>query len=158
MKECSMKKYSLIAILLLVFVSLFARSNDIRYVSVEQVFVKTGTNFFSRKIAELYYGQEVILLSEKGNWCEIEVSSNIRGWVSKTSVTSKKIIIRDKNVTTTTDELALAGKGFNQEVENYYEEEKSIDFSLVDSIEEIYVDEKILQDFILQGQLNGVEK
>ena len=48
------------------------------------------------------------------------------------SLTKKKLISSDKNVTTNADELALAGKGFSKTIENAYSEEYEVSFDKVD--------------------------
>ncbi len=159
--EVTMKKYMCIFILVLTVFSAFANGNDTKYVSVEKVFLKSGTGFFSKKVAELSYGQQVLVLQEDGSKSYVSVHENdsIAGWISNSSLTTKKIVVRDnKTVSTSADELALAGKGFNQEVEDFYKNDKEIDFSVVDAIESISIKEEELKKFIVDGKLHGVEE
>ncbi len=153
-----MKKIILFCILSCITISIFAKVGDIKYIAVETIEIKSSTGFFSKEVGTATYGDEVIVLSEKGKWTEVQLKANpsIKGWVSQTSLTSKRIVKRnDKTVTTSADELALAGKGFSQEVEDFYKEQNSIDFSLVDDIENVSVSDTDLLNFITNGKLNG---
>ncbi len=155
-----MKKRYFCVFLICLTCFLFAKENEVRYVAVEKVFVKSGTGFFSKKLAELSYGQEVILIEENGKQSKVAVADepSIIGWLSTSSLTSKKIVVRDnKSVSTNADELALAGKGFSQEVEEAFKNETSIDFSIVDKIEDVNVTDSELLIFIQEGQLEGAE-
>ncbi len=153
-----MKKVLIVLTLFLVSFSVFAEEFEKKYVAVESLKLKETPGFFSKNVTELSYGQEVYVVDSRGNKSFIAVADDLDtyGWVSTTSLTSKKIIVRnDKSVTTTTDELALAGKGFSQEVEDFYENETGIDFTDVDSIESTTVSDLSLLKFLIDGKLNG---
>lgn len=52
-------------------------------------------------------------------------------------------------------EVALAGKGFNEQVEQQYKSEKHIDYTWVDRMEKIaYPPERLVQ-FLEAGELHG---
>ena len=141
--------------------TLYADSGDKKYVAVENTYLKSSTWFFAKKVAPVVYGDAVEVIAEKGSWVKVSLLSDtsITGWIAEKSLTSKKIIIRnDTRLSTSTEELALAGKGFSQEIENTYKESTDIDFSLVDNMENSSVQEEDLLDFIEEGSLRGVEQ
>ncbi len=154
-----MKKNIFCILLLFISASLMAKIGDIKFVAVETLELKSSTGFFSRKVGVIEYGDEVLVLGEKGNWSEIQLKNepSLQGWVAKSSLTSKKIINRPNRTTTSADELALAGKGFSQEVEDYLISEGSQNFNLVDNVESVSVSNKDLQAFIIDGDLNGAK-
>ncbi len=153
-----MKNIVALVLMVLSLSALYARDMETKYVAVEKVHLKTGTGFFSRKVIEVYYGTEVIVVEVDDNWSHVAIANSPTtfGWIPNTSLTSKKIVIRnDRSVTTSADELALAGKGFNQEIEDFYEGENSIDFTVIDDIENTIVTEEDLIEFILEGDLQA---
>ena len=154
-----MKKHYLAAILIVLFTALLpAKSKKevkILYVSVGSLSVKDKASFFSSDVGELTYGDPVYMLDETKSWTKIQSvdSDEVIGWVSSKSLTKKKLIASDKNVTTDADELALAGKGFSKTIENAYSEEYDVSFDKVDEIEENSVSNIETVDFIEQGNL-----
>lgn len=157
-----MKKVILFVFLLGVSVfSLFAEVGDTNYVAVEKSYIKSSTWFFAKKVGSVTYGDEVEIIAEKGNWVKVALveKPSITGWIAEKSLTSKKIVIRnDKKLSTSTEELALAGKGFSKEVEDSYKQNKNLDFSLVDAMEMQTLSDDEIIDFIVEGSLEGVEQ
>ena len=55
---------------------------------------------------------------------------------------------------TSSEEIALAGKGFNQQVEQEYKKQnRNVDFSWVDKMEQIVIPQQEMQTFLQQGGL-----
>ena len=156
-----MKRIISSLLLIALCISLSAEVGEKKYVAVEKSYLKSSTWFFARKIEVVTYGQSVEIISEKGNWVKVKMldDSSVTGWISEKSLTSKKIVLRnDTRLSTSTEELALAGKGFTKEIENIYKEEFNIDFSLVDNMENSSIQEEDLLDFIKEGSLRGSEQ
>ena len=63
----------------------------------------------------------------------------------------------DVDAAATTDEIALAGKGFNQQVEDEYKSSRKIDFTPVDRMEQRRESRDALLGFVKQGGLGGAE-
>jgi hypothetical protein len=59
--------------------------------------------------------------------------------------------------TATAAEVAQAGKGFNQEIENVYRNEGNLNYADVDRTEQIVVSDEDLLNFIIAGRLTGGE-
>ncbi len=154
-----MKKILCFMVLINICIFALFAIGDKKYVAVEKSYIKSSTWFFAKKISSVFYGDAVEIVEEKGNWTKIRLleDTSVIGWISDKSLTSKKIVLRDNNrLSTSTEELALAGKGFSQEIENSYKTENKIDFSLVDNMENLLVDEDGLVEFITEGNLQGV--
>lgn len=135
--------------------SVFAKVGDKMYVSVEEAELKDGTSFFSKKIGSLLYGDEVIVLQEKGKWKEIQLAKNssISGWVNTSSLTKKKIVVSDSRVSASAEELALAGKGFNAEIEEEYKKQGNVNYEAVDKLEKNRIEFTRVLDFMRAGCL-----
>jgi len=131
--------------------------------------VKTGQlrstpGYFSRVVTRLDYAAKVIVLEEKGDWLKVKPDGGTTtGWIHKSALTKKRLKLSagktDISNTVTTDEQALAGKGFNSDVEAQFKKEnKEIDFTWVDKMEKIKIPPEELKKFLEEGDikpLNG---
>jgi len=152
-----MKKF----ILLLCFTALIvgglsaqiAQGKD-AWVSSKTVALKSSTGFFASTRGNLALGDQVQVLQIKGNYAEVRssVNSSLSGWVASSSLSSKKIIASRTN-TASASEIALAGKGFNEEVEDAYKAQGNLDYADVDATESITVSAGDLYKFISEGHL-----
>ena len=54
------------------------------------------------------------------------------------------------------DEIVLAGKGFNKQVEEKFKQaNKNIDFTWVDKMEKMVISQTKIQDFVIKGGLKA---
>jgi len=87
----------------------------------------------------LALGLGLPLLAPTAGWCQL----NLPGLITGTPVQQ-----------TSSDEVALAGKGFTPEVETGYRaKHPEMDFAQVDKVESFKVDSATLQAFIKEGEL-----
>ena len=132
------------------------------YVSVKSAQLKAGAESSAKNAGKLSYGDCVVVLEagEKYSRVSLESNSSVSGWVSNGSLTKKKIVASgNSSVRASTDELALAGKGFSEEAENAYKASNpSLDFSLIDKIEKISVSQDELEAFKKEGNLHSPEE
>lgn len=157
------KKYFCYFLILFFVFAVYAKPGDSMYVNVEKAVLKEGTSFFSAVTGNLSYGTQVKVLVENGKWVQIvsNKDKNLKGWISLSSLTKKKIILKNglNSVSVSADELALAGKGFSAEVENLYKNEATSEiYDLLDSIENRKIDNKELLVFIKEGGLLGADE
>jgi hypothetical protein len=97
-------------------------------------------------------------LSQEGDWYRVRYNG-IEGCIHKSAVEQQKVALSDLKLggksSTTKDEVALAGKGFNPDVEEAYEDENpELSFKTVDSIEAYSLTEEKQVQFIEEGALN----
>lgn len=135
--------------------SLFAQSK--MYVSVEENILKDKPSFFAKDCSTVYYGEEVLVLETKGKWSKIKLisDSDVFGWISSSSLTKKKIVASGSRVNVSTSELALAGKGFNAEIESEYKNQTNTNYDAVDIVEKNKVEIQSVIEFISEGNLVG---
>jgi SH3-like domain-containing protein len=124
------------------------------YVTAKTIEVKSSTAFFADTLGTLSYGAPVSILQEYGKWLQIKSSElpELSGWVSATSLTSKRII-SGSSTSASANELALAGKGFNQEVENAYRQNGALNYEAVDAMEAMSIPNRQLFSFLQEGRL-----
>jgi hypothetical protein len=122
---------------------------------VKSVTLKSSTWFFASSRGTLAYGDEVSVLQTNGNWAEVRSAGNssVTGWTAVSNLSSRRIIASGSSGRVTTSEVALAGKGFNQEVENAYKAGGKLNYADVDRTEAIAVPQDELLRFMRDGRL-----
>lgn len=139
---------------------LFGASNT-RWVSVHESSLKSGTGWFSSTIGNVYYGEKVEIIDENGKWAKIQLSTDsaITGWVTNSSLTTKKITSNEsERVSADAKELSLAGKGFTEEIENEYKKDSKLAYAEIDDIEKIVIKNDELYEFFVAGNLKGTNE
>ncbi len=138
----------------------FAVGQKMMSVQVKKGEVRLTPSFLGKIVARLSYGDRVDVLEEKGSWTRIGLpGSSASGWIHSSALTRKKIVLKAgaQNVQTaaSSDELALAGKGFNQQVESEFKAKNpNLDFTWIDRMEKFVVSEKQIKRFIEEGGLS----
>ena len=125
------------------------------YVSVKNVELKASTGFFSATNGTLNYGDRVTVIQVNGKFVEVKSSANaaITGWTASANLSAKQVVSGTTS-TATAREVALAGKGFNQEVEkSYKDQQQNLNFADVDRVEAIKVSDAELRKFLEEGRL-----
>ena len=123
------------------------------WVSAKTAAVKSSTWFFAGTKGTLQMGDQVAILQVNGNWAEIRSSANssLTGWTQISNLSARQII--SSSTGASASEIALAGKGFNQEIENSYKSEGSLNYADVDRTEAITVSQDELYKFVTEGRL-----
>ena len=121
----------------------------IRYVAVQTTVVKDSSGFFAKDTGSLSLGDSVTVIREDGKWTNIR-AGNLTGWVASSSLSARRVVT--SNAAVTASEVALAGKGFSPDMEMEYRK-TGLDYSTVDSMEQITVPAGDLLRFINEGRL-----
>jgi uncharacterized protein YgiM (DUF1202 family) len=120
-------------------------------------------DFASTPIASVPEGTELNVETQAGDWYKVEYQGK-KGWINRqafgrpqaaASKFSLSGLLFGKPVKeTSSDEVALAGKGFTPEVENSYRaKHPNLNFAQVDKVETFTVPPAKLQAFIKAGDL-----
>jgi uncharacterized protein YgiM (DUF1202 family) len=131
------------------------RAGQTVYVTARSLPLKSGTGFFARTLGTLAYGDSVTVLQINGKWAQVEYRgrTTISGWTAHTNLTTKRVLAAGTG-SASSREVAMAGKGFTEEVESVYRETNSADFDAVDLIEAGKVSDEDLLSFISEGRLS----
>jgi len=123
--------------------------------------VKTGQvldtpSFLGKVITRVNYGDRIQVLEQQGDWARVAAPDGNNGWIHSSALTKKKISMKagGQNAQTAAsgDELALAGKGFNSDVEaDFKAKNRTVDFTWVDKMEKIKVQTASMQQFLKDG-------
>jgi hypothetical protein len=128
------------------------------YVAVKTVTLKSSTGFFASNRGTLNYGDRVTVIQVSGNFVEVRsVNSSITGWTASANMSIRQIVSGNTS-TLSARETALAGKGFNQEIEDAYKTKGALNYADVDRVEAITVTEAGLKDFLEKGHLSAGDK
>jgi hypothetical protein len=124
------------------------------YITAKTIEIKSSTAFFADTLGTLAYGAPVSVLQEYGKWALIRSSEQpeLSGWIAATSLTTKRIIV-NSSTSASANEIALAGKGFNQEVENVYRQNGTLNYEAIDDMEAIRIPNRQLFSFLQEGRL-----
>ena len=156
-----MKKNFLLLFILTLLVSgaLFAqvKVNDPAWVSSKTADLKSSTGFFASKVGTLALGSEVTVLQVNGSKAEVRSATNssLRGWTATSNLSARRIVASGTGASAS--EVALAGKGFSQEVEDSYKTQGELNYEDVDKTEAITVSIDDLYNFVVDGHLNTGE-
>ena len=126
------------------------------YVAVKTVDLKSSTGFFASNRGKLEYGDRVTVIRVNGRFVEVRSAANtsVTGWTATANLSSRQVVSGTTG-TATAREVALAGKGFNQEVEQSYKnQQRNLNYADVDRVEAITVREADLRRFLEEGRLS----
>ena len=131
-------------------------------VQVREGQLRSTPSFLGKIVAKPSYGERVTLLQDQGDWKKVAIQGGVQGWMHASSLTTKKIILKagTANVQTsaTGGEIALAGKGFSEEVEKQYKNlNRNLDYAWINRMERFQVSPEEMQAFLKQGELVPAE-
>lgn len=114
--------------------------------------------FFSPAKTKLQYADTVTIISKEGDWYRVSFKGT-EGCIHKNAIEEKSFSLSGMSGTekrpATNAEVALAGKGFNPQIEtSYRHNHPDMNFRAVDLIEGYAVSEAELLDFVTKGGLN----
>jgi hypothetical protein len=128
------------------------------WVNVNSANLKASTGFFAATVVAVKFADEVTIQSVKGTWVQVKTKANKVGWIATSSLSSKRIAASG-SANASAREVALAGKGFSQEVENEYKKDggKQANYTAVDAMEQVSISEQDLLQFVDEGHLSKGE-
>ncbi|MBD3369608.1 hypothetical protein GF402_04510 [Candidatus Fermentibacteria bacterium] len=113
--------------------------------------------FYAQPVCGLDFGEVVDVLESEDDWFHCSTSGGLAGWIHGTSLTGAVIgegEVGEGSGEVSSDEVMLAGRGFNSDVEDAYSSDHpDLDFELVDDMESLEVTPDELRDFLAQGGL-----
>lgn len=125
------------------------------YVTSKTLALKSSMGMLSATTGTLNYADKVTVISVNGKNIQVRSADNpsITGWAPAANFTARQIA-STASTTTSAREVALAGKGFNQEVENVYKQQGNLNYADVDKIEKLTFTEAELIRFLREGNLS----
>ena len=155
-------KKSLIIFLLIGLIGfpVFAAGQKMMSIQVKKGEIRSTPSFLGSVVARLSYGDRVYVQEKRGPWVRVGLpGKSDKGWIHTSVLTSKKVVLKPgaANVQTSasSDELALAGKGFSKQVENKFKgKNPNISYAYIDRMEKFVVSQKQIKQFLKEGELS----
>lgn len=128
-------------------------------VQVKESEIRATPSFLGKIIARVAYGEMVGVVENSGSWKKVSFKDNTaQGWIHESALSTERIILHagqtDARTGTTQDELALAGKGFNKQVEEeFIKQNKDLDYTWINRMENIEVTPEMMETFLAKGEV-----
>lgn len=139
--------------------NVFATVQKLMWVQVRGGQVRSTPSFLGKIVARLSYGDQVEMLDKNDSWARVMlVGTDLEGWIHTSALTKKKLVLKpgakDIKQAASGDELALAGKGFNAQIEKEFKtKNRYVDYTWVDRMEKINISQEQIQQFLEEGGL-----
>lgn len=152
-----MKRF-LVGLLGMVFMPVLACA-ETATVLVKENAIRESCKFFAPVKVAVYAGNVLEILSQNGDWFQVRFN-NIQGCIHRSAIEKKSVSLTDKLLgpqkpSVAGDEVALAGKGFNPQVEEAYKKKNSgMNYAAVNNLEGYKIPENKVQEFAASGKLN----
>jgi hypothetical protein len=148
----------LVLLLVLVTVAWAACAAEVVKVITREDAIRASCRFFAPVVAPVQYNDVLEVVSREGDWYRVRFN-DVEGCIHKSAVEQQKVSLANLKLggsgTASDDEVALAGKGFNPQVEEAYKgENPEFAYQSVDQVEAYAVDVKRQIAFIEEGRLN----
>ncbi|WP_243369910.1 SH3 domain-containing protein [Geotalea sp. SG265] len=135
-----------------------ALAADTARVIVKENAIREQCRFFSPVKTKIRLNDRLTVTAKSGDWYKVTFKG-VSGCVHKSAVEQKSFklgSIMGSGKTASQDEVSLAGKGFNPQVEASYKgSHPEADFHTVDTIEGFKVSGDSLDEFLRNGGLNA---
>lgn len=154
-------RYVIICLTLVSFLwaPLCLRAEETMSVQVKESEIRATPSFLGKIIAKVIYGDLVTVSKENGLWKNVSIKGGtLQGWMHESALTSKRIVLKsgqtDVQTSTTQNELSLAGKGFDDQIEALFiEQNKNIDYTWINNMETIKVTPEEMNIFLATGEV-----
>jgi hypothetical protein len=142
-------------ILVLVLPMLAAIAAERLTVQVKETKLRREPKFWAAAVTTLHAGDPVSELGRQDSWIRAGAAGK-EGWIHESAVTRSELHLTGGSTTAATgasaDEVALAGKGFTEDVEREYRRSHGNGFAALDALPPPVGDAE-LETFLRQGKL-----
>ncbi|HBH86780.1 MAG TPA: SH3 domain-containing protein [Syntrophaceae bacterium] len=128
-------------------------------VQVREGELRATPSFLGKIVARVAYGDRVVVVGTRGAWKKVSIKGGaLQGWMHTSALTTRRIALKAGQTAVRTgatqDELALAGKGFNEQVEAAFRKEnRNLDYTWINRMETFKVSPDLMSNFLAQGNL-----
>ena len=121
-------------------------------VQVQDVALRARPSYLGPVLGHLPYGSRVVRIQSQGEWTKV-TAGDVTGWLPSAAVSQAEIEmnIGQEGATTSSNENALAGKGFTEQIEQNYQKERHVNYTWVNRMEKIQPPQTILESFVRDG-------
>jgi len=131
---------------------------DTVVVKIQTTQLRAGPGFFSQPVGTLKAGDKLEKLAASGAWIQVRTGTGSVGWIHSSAAETPKFSLlamnQDMKTRVSASEVALAGKGFNRQVEDGYKAKHAdLNFQAVDQMLLLKISSAQIQDFLKKGKL-----
>ena len=129
-------------------------------VQVQTGQLRSTPSFLGPVVTTVKYGDAVQVVQQQGEWVKVTAPTGQSGWIHNSALTRKRIVMKaggeDVQTAASGQELALAGKGFNSDIEGEFKNKNwTISYVWVDKMVTFKVSAREMQDFLAQGEVKS---
>ncbi len=137
-------------------------AGQVMSVQVRTSNLRSRPSFLGSTISEMVYGTQVRVGSRQGPWVQVTGPDGRTGWLHESALSEDELAMVSGDAEAATgassEEIALAGKGFNDQVEQEYRNQnQDLDFQTVDRMEKIVITPEQAAAFLAAGQVTPAE-
>lgn len=137
-------------------------AGQVMSVQVRSTKMRSRPSFLGSTVSEMTYGTQVKMVSQQGPWIQVTGPQGKTGWLHESALSEKDLAMVSGGTEAATgasgEEIALAGKGFNAQVENeFLKQNPDLDFKLVDRMEKVVITPEQAAAFLAAGQVEPTE-
>ena len=148
------KQFACMAVACVCLAALAAFAAQMMTVQVRDGQIRSTPSFLGKIVGRVSYGQAVSVIDTRGDWSHVS-SSGVKGWVHASALTTADLRLRSGSgqapSSVSGQEMALAGKGFNAQVEQKYRQTHGGDYASVDRMERATMRTEQLMAFLKEG-------
>ncbi|MCJ7582030.1 MAG: SH3 domain-containing protein, partial [Candidatus Aminicenantes bacterium] len=127
-------------------------------VKIQSTNIRKEPKFYAGSLSTIKAGDSVELIETQNDWIKVRTTAGVIGWIHSSAVEQQKFKLSslDKSLKTqaSASEVALAGKGFNKQVEeSYRQKNQEISFVYVEKMLAIRIPSAVIEDFLKTGRL-----
>ena len=152
--ESRVKRKQIACVVLVCLMALTAFAAQVMNVQVRDGQVRSTPSFLGKIVGTVSYGQSVTVTGAKGDWNQVAHAGG-QGWIHASALTTADLDLSSGSGQAPTSvsgqEMALAGKGFNAQVEQKYRQTHGGDFASVDRMEKGTLQTGRLMSFLQEG-------
>lgn len=135
---------------------------EVMSIQVRTSKLRSRPSFLGSTVTEVAYGAQVTVRSKQGPWVEVSTPDGHAGWLHESALSEDELAMVSGSIDVDTgasgEEIALAGKGFNDQVENEYQKKhEDLDFTWVDLMEKMVISPEQAEAFLAEGQIQPAE-
>ncbi len=137
-------------------------ASEVMSVQVRTTKLRSRPSFLGSTVAEVGYGAQMTVISSRGPWVQVTAPDGETGWLHQSALSEDELAMVsgtiDANTGASGEEIALAGKGFNDQVENEYQKKHSeLDYTWVDLMEKMVITPEQAEVFLAAGEIKPTD-
>jgi len=126
-------------------------------VAIRDAQLRETPSFLGKIVGPAPYAQQVEIVEEKGDWDKVAAPGGSTGWLHVSALSDKKLALAsgagDASQAVSGKEMALAGKGFNAQVEAEYRRGHGAGYEWIDKMGKVAYPPEALMAFLAQGEI-----